>query len=301
MRGRGGEHILALPLVARGDLGHVYDLGEQFLIVASDHISVSGAVLPTPIPQRGRMVTQLSAFWFRRTVHIIPNHDAGTVLDDLPPSLAARSMVVRKASPLPITVEVRGNLAGSAWEQYTRTGTVGGVRQPPRLQFGDELPEPVFVAWTKALTPAEASQLSHPQLCDLLGDAEARKIREVSLELYRFAAAWSIARRVVVADARFEFGRCDGGLLLAGEALTPETSRLWYSAVGADESKPLSSLDTHNVRDWLASVGWSRLATPPELPAHLVRETSHRYRDAFRQLTAPALPSAPATTSAELG
>lgn len=293
------RHIPGLSPSSHGKVKDLYDLGEYLLIVATDRLSVSDVVMPTAIPQKGRIQTQLSAFWFQRTGHIIPNHEVDIRIESLakgvPPDIAARSTVARKTAPLPLEAVVLGYVAGSAWREYSETGTVGGLPQPPNLRMGDKLPEPLFLPRLKAPISRPAGSLTFADLCDLVGTHEAAEIRAVSLLLYRFGADWAAARDITLADAQFEFGRGEGGLVLIDEALTPDSSRFWDTEASQAEDALPVRLDKRHLLDWLAAIRWDRCSLPPDLPHAVVMQTSAGYREVFKRLTGPARKPIPPT------
>lgn len=284
--------VPGLSPCARGPLEDHYELGEHLLIVANDRISVSGVVMPTPIPQKGRIQTQLSAFWFQKTSHIVPNHEVegpiAAYVGDIPPAVAARSVLVRRTEPLPVDVAVCARLTGAAWQEYRESGRVGGVPQPPHMMEGGELPQPLVVPRTKSADGGRGGWMSHAALRELIGPRQAGELCEVSLELYRFGAAWAAARGVVASYARFEFGRADGGLLLVDKALTPDSAQLWGSETARDQGGPPPDFALQPLQDWLATIAWTPRSPPPELPRDVVRKTSARFREVFRRLTGPA-------------
>lgn len=289
---------LPLPLLKRGKVRDMYDLDQHVLMVASDRISAFDCVLPDPIPDKGRVLTQISRYWFERTTHVVQNHlvtsDPGRIasrvpeLDGLEERWAGRSMLVRKATPFAVECVVRGYLAGSGWREYTETGRVTGIELPPGLEECAELPEPVF-------TPAVKAEEGHDEnipfeaVEDRLGVKLAHHLRDRSLALYGYGRQRAAGRGLLVADTKFEFGFTDTGeILLIDEVLTPDSSRLWP----ADEYRPggaQPSLDKQPVRDWLqerADAGeWNKEPPAPTLPPEVVEATTRRYREAYRRLT----------------
>lgn len=285
------QTALPLPLVARGKVRDVYALGEdRLLIVATDRLSAFDHVLPTPIPDKGRVLTLLSAFWFERTAALVPNHLLTLDLRPLglPDELQDRAMVVRRARRIDVECVVRGYLAGSALEEYRERGTVGGVALPAGLRPGDRLPEPLFTPATKAAAGHDEN-ITVARLADLVGPALARELRERSVALYRAAHALAWERGLVLADTKFEFGfgpRED--LILIDEALTPDSSRYWdRAAYAAGRPEPF---DKQYVRDYLTAIGWNREPPAPALPPEVVAATRERYRECYRRLVGRALP-----------
>jgi phosphoribosylaminoimidazole-succinocarboxamide synthase len=264
--------------VAWGMGGEIYALeDERLLLVASDRISTFDVVLPTPIPDKGRVLTGLSAFWFARTREIVPNH-----LLELRPD--ARSMVCRKLEMLPIECVVRGYLAGSGWKDYGETGAVCGHALPPGLRESDRLPEPIFTPATKA-SEGHDENIDEEQAAALCGPERYREAKEASLALYGFAARHAEERGIILADTKFELGIApDGTLVLGDEALTPDSSRFWPLA-GYEAGRPQPSFDKQFVRDWCERTGWDKTPPGPELPDDVVAGTRARYAEAFELLT----------------
>jgi phosphoribosylaminoimidazole-succinocarboxamide synthase len=264
--------------VATGKVRDIFALDkERLLLVASDRISTFDVVLPTPIPDKGRVLTGLSAFWFARTRDMVPNHLL-TVRPD------GRSSEVRRLEMLPIECVVRGYLAGSGWKDYRATGSVCGHALPEGLRESDRLPEPIFTPATKAQTGHDEN-ISRAQAAELVGRDRFEEVERISIELYRFACEHAAARGIIVADTKFELGVGDDGrLVLADEALTPDSSRFWP----ADEYEPggpQPSFDKQFVRDYCEQLGWDKTAPGPELPADVVEGTRARYVEAFERLT----------------
>jgi phosphoribosylaminoimidazole-succinocarboxamide synthase len=284
---------LELPGVPRfrsGKVRETFDLGDRLLMVATDRISAFDVVLPTPIPGKGVVLTQLSRLWFDLTVGLVPNHLIGIGLDLLPPEFGAyadllrgRTMIAKKAERIDVECVVRGYLAGSAWAEYAVTGEIAGVRQPTGLVKADRLPAPLF-------TPAIKNDAGHDvnisvaELVDVVGEGLARRLEEISRDLYGVAADYALARGIILADTKFEFGFVDGELTLIDEVLTPDSSRFW-DAAGYQPGVEPASFDKQFVRDWLARSGWNREPPGPELPADVVEGTIARYLEAYRRLT----------------
>jgi phosphoribosylaminoimidazole-succinocarboxamide synthase len=264
--------------VASGKVREIYALDEErLLLVASDRISTFDVVLSTPIPDKGRVLTGLSAFWFARTREIVPNH-----LLELRPD--GRTMVCRKLDMLPIECVVRGYLAGSGWQDYRETGAVCGHALPAGLRESDRLPEPIFTPATKA-TEGHDENIDEERAAALCGEERYREAKEASLELYGFAAAHAEARGIILADTKFELGLApDGTLVLGDEALTPDSSRFWpLAAYAPGRAQP--SFDKQFVRDWCERTGWNKTPPGPELPDDVVEGTRARYAEAFELLT----------------
>jgi len=276
-----------LTPAARGKVRDIYDLGDKLLIVATDRLSAFDVILPTPIPDKGRVLTQLSLFWFRLLQDIIPNHVLSAT--DFPPpfdrfneELACRSMVVRKTQPLPIECVVRGYVSGSGWKDYRATGKICGIELPAGLRESARLPEPIFTPATKALSGHDEN-ITFERAASLVGKDLAVKVRAVSLEIYRRAAAYAEPRGIILADTKFEFGLLHNELIWIDEALTPDSSRFWpagnYSPGG-----PQGSFDKQFVRDYLERMRWPKTPPGPELPPEVVEATRARYREAYRIL-----------------
>lgn len=283
---------LPLALYRRGKVRDVYEAGGNLLIVATDRISAYDHILATSIPDKGRVLTLLSAFWFERTRGIVPNHmlsvDVRQIARAVPqlgsvpfPTLAGRSMLVRRCERIDVECVVRGYLAGSGWEEYRRSGAVAGIPLPAGLQQGSPLPEPMFTPATKA-SSGHDENITYSQLIDLVGEGAAGELRDCSLALYKFAASHATSRGLILADTKFEFGRRDGQLVLIDEALTPDSSRYW-DATAYPQS--LVDFDKQFVRDHLNAIGWNREPPAPSLPASVVEATRERYIQTYRQLT----------------
>lgn len=286
---------LPFPLQARGKVRDIYVLpDDRLLLVATDRLSAFDHVLPTAIPDKGRVLTRLSAFWFARTAHLVPNHYLSLDLDGLlppaepiPAALRGRAMVVRRARRIDVECVVRGYLAGSAWEEYRTAGSVAGLQLPAGLRPGAALPEPLFTPATKAATGHDES-ITFTQLETAVGPDVARRLREVSVALYRFAHAHAAGCGLVLGDTKYEFGLLPGGtLLLIDEALTPDSSRYWDAA--AYRHGQLEPFDKQFVRDYLTRIRWNREAPAPSLPPDVVAATAARYREAYRRLVGEPL------------
>jgi phosphoribosylaminoimidazole-succinocarboxamide synthase len=277
---------------ARGKVRDIYDLGDKLLIVATDRLSAFDVVLPTPIPDKGRVLTQLSLFWFSLLRDIIPNHVLTST--EFPLSfaryrddLAGRSMVVRKTQPLPIEAVVRGYLSGSGWKDYRSTGKICGISLPRGLRESDRLPEPIFAPATKAATGHDEN-ISFQAAASLIGKEFAERVRSVSLEIYRRAAAYAQPRGILLADTKFEFGLLPSpsgnDLIWIDEALTPDSSRFWPAAQYVPGG-PQPSFDKQFVLDYLESIRWPKTPPGPELPDDVVAATRAKYREAYCILT----------------
>ena len=273
---------------ARGKVRDIYDLGDKLLIVATDRLSAFDVILPTPIPDKGRVLTQLSLFWFELLKDVIPNHvlsatDFPAQFDAYREELAGRSMVVRKTTPLPIECVVRGYVSGSGWKDYSATGKICGIELPPGLQESQRLQVPIFTPSTKAAAGHDEN-ISFEQARALIGDEMATRVRAVSIALYQLAAAYAEPRGILLADTKFEFGLLNGQLMWIDEALTPDSSRFWPAAQYRPGG-PQPSFDKQFVRDYLESIRWNKTPPGPELPAEVVAATRDKYLEAFRILT----------------
>ncbi len=268
-----------LKLFRRGKVRDVYDLGEQLLIVSSDRLSAFDVVLPDEIPFKGKVLTQMSAWWFEQTRGVIANH---VISQDVPAEFAGRGMIVRKAQRLDIEAVVRGYLSGSGWKAYL----AGELDLPAGIEFCGKLPEPIFTPTTKA-DEGHDEAMTFQQVCELLGDDMAAKVRDASLDIYRFAAKRCEQAGIILADTKFEFGLVDGQLILIDELLTPDSSRYWPMdkyQVGRDQE----SFDKQPVRDYLESTGWNKMPPAPRLPAQVIERTTARYIEAYERVTGSA-------------
>lgn len=279
--------------VRGGKVRDVYDLGDQLLMVSTDRISAFDWVLPTGIPDKGRVLTQLSHFWFQQLK--TPNHLISTEIEAslLPPGtdldvLRGRSMLVRKCQVVPIECVVRGYLAGSGWKEYQQNGTVCGISLPEGLKQSDELPEPIFTPATKEESGHDIN-ISFEEMIGVTGAAAADQLRRNSLELYQQGAAWAREKGIIIADTKFEWGYHEGELILVDEALTPDSSRFW-PAQQYEPGRGQPSFDKQFVRDWLSNTDWDKNSPPPSLPEEIVLKTREKYIDAYEQLTGSSFP-----------
>lgn len=297
------ESALDLPLLRKGKVREMYDLGDQILLVASDRISAFDCVLPQPIPRKGAVLTQISQFWFDRTEAIVQNHSVSAdpdVIVEHRPELAAsreqwagRGMLVRKAEPFPVECVVRGYLAGSMWKEYRESGSLAGERMPEGMVESDHLESPIFSPATKA-EEGHDENITFEQMQGIVGINVADLLRGISLELYEFARDFARERGIIIADTKFEFGSAESGeILLIDEVLTPDSSRFWpESEFEPGRSQP--SLDKQPVRDYLEGLvqagTWDRTPPAPDLPEEVVRATTERYLEAYRRITGNDLP-----------
>ncbi len=283
-------HFPTLPPPRRGKVRDIYDFGETLLIVATDRISVFDVVLPTGIPDKGKVLTQLSCFWFDQTRDIVRNHLISTDPQQYPPAcwpyrdvLAGRSMLVQKAQPLLVECVVRGYLAGSAWEEYRRSGQVAEVALPAELGEAARLDPPLFTPTTKAAQGQHDKPMSFATLQQLVGPAVAEHVRSLSLRLYQYGRQFAEGRGLILADTKFEFGLQMDEVILIDELFTPDSSRYWPRD-GYCPGRPQPSFDKQFVRDYTTSLGWNRQPPGPELPDDIVAKTRERYLEAYRLL-----------------
>jgi phosphoribosylaminoimidazole-succinocarboxamide synthase len=290
------SRLHSLPLLARGKVRDNYAVGsDRLLMVASDRISAFDVVMGQPIPGKGRLLTRMALFWFARLAHVVPNHLSGedpasVVAKDERAQVRGRSMLVKRLQPLPVEAVVRGYLAGSGWAEYRRSGTVCGVPLPGGLVNASRLGEPIFTPATKAEAGAHDENIGFEQMEQMIGADLAARVREVSLRLYREAAAHALQRGIIIADTKFEFGLDEAGTLtLMDEVLTPDSSRFW-PLDGYREGANPPSFDKQFLRDWLEAARvdgqpWDKKAPAPPLPEAVIRETGARYAEALRILT----------------
>lgn len=287
----GATALLGLGPRRQGKVRDIYDLGEQLLLVATDRISAFDVVMAEPIPDKGRILTKLSAFWFEQLRDLVPNHLISLEVKDFPPAcqpfgdvLAGRTMLVRKCRPLPVECIVRGYLSGSAWSEYRLTGGVADLRLPAGLKESERLPEPVFTPSTKAALGEHDENISLGEMATQVGPELAQRVKEISLALYRRAQQWAEPRGIIIADTKFEFGLAEGELLLIDEVLTPDSSRFWPQETYRPGG-PQQSYDKQYLRDYLESLGWNKKPPPPPLHPEVIRATRVRYLQALKALT----------------
>ena len=296
------EPILQLDLpgikkVRSGKVREVFDLGDRFLLVASDRISAFDVIMPNGIPRKGEVLTQVSHFWFNQFADLVPNHLLAGANDPLPPllqpfaaQLAGRSMIVKKAKPLAIECIVRGYLSGSGWKEYKKSQTVCGIQLPAGLTESAELPEPIFTPSTKA-EAGHDENISFAEANQIVGSELATQARDLSLKIYRAGRDYARQRGIIIADTKFEFGLFEGKLILIDEVLTPDSSRFWP----ADQYVPgqgQPSFDKQFVRDYLETLAWDKTPPGPQLPAEVVARTSAKYLEAYERLTGKPLRNA---------
>lgn len=276
----------------QGKVRDIFDLGNAFLIVATDRLSAFDVILPDGIPNKGKVLTQISAFWFAKLAHIVPNHIISTDVGDFPdpyrsaPEIfSGRSMLVRKAKPLPVECVVRGYISGSGWNDYTKSGTICGIELPSGLRESEQLPVPIFTPSTKEEMGTHDLNISFDEVVRILGAGMADRIRDLAIRLYTDGAKFAATRGIIIADTKFEFGLDEKGeVLWIDEALTPDSSRFWpmeqYKPGGAQPS-----YDKQYVRDYLLEIKWNKTPPAPHLPEHVIRTTSRKYEEALKQLT----------------
>ena len=283
-------NLPGLDLHAKGKVRDVYRAGDRLLIVATDRISAFDYILPTGIPDKGRVLTQLSAFWFDHLGDIVPHHVLAVDVDSFPAEtrahrdvLRGRSMLVRKTVPLPIECVARGYLSGSGWKDYQRTGAVCGIALPPGLRESDRLPEPIFTPATKAESGHDENITEH-DAGEIVGHDLVKRLRELTLTLYQRGVDHAAERGIIIADTKFEFGLAGDTLILIDEVLTPDSSRFWpKDAYAPGQSQP--SFDKQFVRDYLERIGWNKQPPVPSLPDDVVERTREKYIEAYRRLT----------------
>jgi phosphoribosylaminoimidazole-succinocarboxamide synthase len=292
-----GETDLPLKSAGRGKVRDTYDLGKELLIIVSDRVSAFDVVFPGGIPDKGRVLTQISAFWFEKTASLMPNHviklvDDPKILDEYlaperrfayPDYLSGRSMVVKKAKVIPIECVVRGYISGSGWSDYQKTGAVAEIVLPSGLKESDMLAEPIFTPTSKADTGHDMP-MTYREVEDAVGVEAARELKEKSLAIYNYARDYARERDIIIADTKFEFGYVDGQIIVIDEMLTPDSSRFW-DAKRYQPGKSQPSYDKQPVRDWAEGSGWDKTPPAPELPDEVISTSTTRYREAYSKLT----------------
>jgi phosphoribosylaminoimidazole-succinocarboxamide synthase len=284
--------IQSLPLIHKGKVRDIYAVDDRrMLIVTTDRLSAFDVVLPTPIPDKGKVLTAVADFWFAKLAHIMPNQLTGEAPESVVSAaerdqVAGRAVVVKRLKALPVEAIVRGYLVGSGWAEYQKTGLVCGIPLPDRMQLADRLAEPIFTPSTKAAVGEHDENIDFERCQALLGKDIAAQVRDASIGLYQAAAEYALTRGIIIADTKFEFGLdTDGTLTLIDEVLTPDSSRFWpLDQYRVGENPP--SYDKQYVRDWLTASGWNKQAPGPELPEDVVQRTAEKYREALRLLTA---------------
>ncbi len=284
-----------VPLLHRGKVRDIYDLGNSLLIVATDRISAFDVVLPTPIPDKGKVLTKLTLFWLDFLKDIVENHLITANIDEYPDVLKrhrdileGRSMLVKKAKVFPVECIVRGYITGSAMKEYLKTGMVCGIPLPQGLKEADKLPEPIFTPSTKAELGSHDVNITFEDMVQIVGKERAETLKELSLKLYKTASSYAEERGIIIADTKFEFGLHDGKIILVDEVLTPDSSRFWPKE-SYEPGKPQISFDKQYIRDWLKSTNWKEGTPPPEIPPDIVEKTREKYLLALKALTGEEL------------
>jgi len=279
-----------LKLFSRGKVRDVYEVGDSLLIITTDRISAFDVIMTDPVPGKGKILTQMSAFWFREMEDIIANHLITTDVNDFPEEckpykdiLEGRSMLVRKATALPVECVVRGYLSGSGWEDYCAEGAVSGVRLPPGLKESARLPEPIFTPSTKAEAGQHDAPMTREEMEALIGRDMAERVIDTSMRIYNRARTIAGKGGIIIADTKMEFGTVDGELILIDELLTPDSSRFWPED-DFEEGRPQKSFDKQFLRDYLLSVQWDRKPPAPRLPEDVITETMKKYKEALRRI-----------------
>lgn len=275
---------------SKGKVRDIYDLGDRLLIVTSDRISAFDSVLPNGIPHKGKVLNQLSLYWFSQLTDVCRNHLITAEINDMPRNiqelgniLAGRSMLTHKVKMFPIECVVRGYLAGSAWKEYKESGTVCGISLSPGLKESDKLPEPIFTPSTKAVTGHDEN-ISFDKMTEIVSRSISEKLRDISIQLYTTACQKALSKGIIISDTKFEFGWFDNDIILADEVLTPDSSRFWLSS-SYKPGESQASFDKQFVRDYLESVKWDKKPPAPELPNDIVQKTAQKYLDAYRMIT----------------
>jgi phosphoribosylaminoimidazole-succinocarboxamide synthase len=283
--------LSGLKLLGRGKVRDIYDVDGKLLLVASDRLSAFDVVMPDGIPGKGKVLTQISAFWFRMLEDIVPNHMISIDVDAFPPearahaeTLRGRAMLCRKAKPFPVECVVRGYLSGSGWAEYREKGEICGIPLPKGLRESDRLSEPVFTPATKEEKGKHDENISFERMVRIVGKETAEQVRSIVVGLYEKAAAYALSKGIIIADTKFELGTVDGRLILIDEALTPDSSRFW-PVEGYQPGGPQKSFDKQFVRDYLLTLPWNKTAPGPRLPADVVEKTALKYREALTILT----------------
>ncbi|MBK7658459.1 MAG: phosphoribosylaminoimidazolesuccinocarboxamide synthase [Betaproteobacteria bacterium] len=282
--------IKSLPLIARGKVRDIYAVGEdKMLLLASDRLSAYDVILPTPIPEKGRVLTQIANFWFARLGHVVANHLTGidpetVVAPDERDQVRGRSIVVKKLTTLPVEAVVRGYLEGSGWKEYSESRMVCGIPLPEGLKRASKLPHPIFTPATKAEAGEHDENITFERMCAIVGEARAKEVRDVAIRLYTEAADFALGKGIIIADTKFEFGvDAAGKLHLIDEILTPDSSRFWPLDTYKVGASP-ESFDKQYVRNWLDSIGFARKPPAPDVPREVALKTSEKYQEAFRRI-----------------
>ena len=291
MNGLTESNLQSLKKIYAGKVRDLYEIDAQrMLMIATDRLSAFDVILAEPIPDKGKILTAISNFWFEQLKDVVPNHLTGDRAEDLVsaadlPQVEGRAVVAKRLQPVPVEAIVRGYLAGSGWKEYKQSGTVCGIQLPTGLQEASKLPQPIFTPSTKAAVGDHDENISFEQMVDKVGRELAEKVRDTAIRLYQTAAEYAAKRGIIIADTKFEFGLdADGTLVLMDEALTPDSSRFWPADSYREGSNP-PSFDKQFVRDWLESTGWNKNPPAPELPDEVAVRTAQKYREALDRLT----------------
>jgi phosphoribosylaminoimidazole-succinocarboxamide synthase len=283
---------LSLKKIYSGKVRDLYEIdAERMLMVATDRLSAFDVILPQPIPDKGKILTAISNFWFAKLAGIVPDHFTGDKVEDVVPAaelalVEGRSVVAKRLKPVPVEAIVRGYIAGSGWKEYKQSGTVCGIQLPAGLKEASKLPEPIFTPSTKAAVGDHDENISFARCEEIIGKELAAKVRDTAIKLYTAAAEYAATRGIIIADTKFEFGLDQNGTLtLMDEALTPDSSRFWPADSYAEGTNP-PSFDKQFVRDWLESTGWNKQPPAPAVPADVIEKTAAKYREALTKLTA---------------
>ena len=282
--------FIDLPVFIKGKVRNVYDLGDSLLMIVTDRISAFDVVFDELIPDKGKVLSSISAFWFDFTKDIIPNHVITTDpkeypmgLDKFEKELKGRSMLVKKVQMLPAECIVRGYLEGSALKEYKKSGTVGGIKMPEGLKQGDKLPEPLFTPSTKEETGHDIN-ITFEQLKELLGEEDATALKDAAIALYNKVSEYALTKGLILADTKFEFGKIDGKLVVADEMFTPDSSRFW-DAADYEPGRAQKSFDKQYLREWLETLDWDKTYPAPTLPEEVINKTAEKYRECYSRLT----------------
>lgn len=286
------SHLRSLKRIHQGKVRDLYEIdARRMLIVTTDRMSAFDVILPDPIPGKGRVLTDISRFWFAKTAHIVPNHLAAGRLEDFVSEgseralIADRSLIVQRLQALPVEAVVRGYLIGSGWHEYQKSGSICGIRLPSGLQQASQLPQPIFTPATKAPMGAHDENVTFEEVSASIGGDIATRVRDIALSLYEFAAAYALQRGIIIADTKFEFGLNEAGeVVLIDEALTPDSSRFWPLDTYRPGGSP-PSFDKQFVRDYLETLTWNKTSPGPVLPADIIQRTADKYSEALRRLT----------------
>jgi len=284
-------NLEGLKLIGRGKVRDIYDLGEYLLIVTTDRISAFDVIMPNGIPMKGYVLTQLSKFWFKHTEDIVENHLITTEIDEMPKEvkkhkdiLEGRTMMVKKAKPYPIECVVRGYLSGSGWKEYKTTGSICGIKLEEGLKESEKLDNPIFTPATKEELGKHDENISFERMCQIVGADVAEKLRDLALKVYQRASEIAEKKGIIIADTKMEFGNYNGKIILIDEVLTPDSSRFWFKKL-YEPGKPQESMDKQFLRNYLETLDWDKTAPGPELPDHIVEQTSKRYLEIMEILT----------------